>query len=829
MIDSEPALSPTHGHTCACASTPSRRCVFLAAGLLVLAAGLAYSNSFQGQFYFDDAVTILHNRNIRSLWPISRVVAYVPEQPNAGRPLVSISLAMNYAISRTQAWSYHAFNLLVHILAGLTLLGIVRRTLLSDRMKDRFGRHATLLAGLTALLWTVHPLQTESVTYIVQRAEAMVGLFYLLTLYCFLRSSEAGSRRRLWTLGATLSCAAGMATKEVMVTAPVMILLYDRVFLSKSWKEPFRSRWPMYLCLAGTWAILLALMAESPRSTTAGFNMPYLSPWQYLTAQFGVVLHYLRLCFWPHPLILDYGLGLPENAWEIVLPGIVLVLLLAAALWALWKAPAAGFCGAWFFVILSPTSSIVPIMDLCFEHRVYLSLAGVIALVVCGLYALVDFLLRRRPALASMSHRLGMAGLILAGAIAAVLATVTFLRNEDYCDPMRMNLHAVQYRPDNARAIYNLGNAYYARDDVDKAIELYHQALALNPMYAGVYDNLGMALGRKGRYNEAYEAFDKSFSAYRYEPSLFSKIGRSEVNYHYGCTLEAQGRPREAVERFRNSLELDPSSPEKWTALGGALTRSGRPDEAVEAFRRSLQQDDRNAVAYFGLGDALLAQNKPEEAAECFRKACELNPKVAEPCNRLGETLVHLGKPTEAAEEFRRAIRLKEKFPEPHYSLALLAAGRRDWPEAEKEFRRVVELAPNYAPARTGLGLALARQNRPAEAIGQYREAVKLSETPVALNQLAWLLATCADDRVRNGVEAETFARKACEMTGNKVPTLLDTLAAAQAARGDFAKAAATAESALILAKQGKNAPLVEEISARLELYKAKKPYRNPS
>ncbi len=219
-----------------------QRAVTAAVGLQVLALLLAYSNSFQGEFIFDDKPAIVDNQDVRRLWPL--LPAVYPSSPGlttAGRPVVCLSLAVNYAISGTEVWSYHAFNLLVHILATLTLFGVVRRTLELPKRSARFGRRSMGLALAAALIWGLHPLQTESVTYIVQRAESLVGLFFLLTLYCVVRGEQSTAWRH-WRLLAVACCGLGMASKEVMVVAPVLVLLYLRVFVFDSWREAFRAR-----------------------------------------------------------------------------------------------------------------------------------------------------------------------------------------------------------------------------------------------------------------------------------------------------------------------------------------------------------------------------------------------------------------------------------------------------------------------------------------------------------------------------------------------------------------------------------------------------------
>ena len=226
----------------------------------------------------------------------------------SGRPLLNLSLAINYAISGTAVWSYHALNLAIHVLAGLTLFAIVRRTLRRPVLAGRFGPSANALALAVSALWLWHPVQTESVTYLSQRAESLMGLFYLLTLYCFIRGAEtnANGDRRLWFPLSVLACLAGIATKEVIVTAPVLVFLYDRTFISGSFAGAWRRHWPLYVALAATWLPLGCLMV-SPHHWAVGFGQG-VAWWAYGLTECRVVVKYLLLAFWPHPLVFDYGM-----------------------------------------------------------------------------------------------------------------------------------------------------------------------------------------------------------------------------------------------------------------------------------------------------------------------------------------------------------------------------------------------------------------------------------------------------------------------------------------------------------------------------------------
>ncbi|HEX3729629.1 MAG TPA: hypothetical protein VHV47_07475, partial [Opitutaceae bacterium] len=330
--------------------------VRLAGAAVALAGLLAYANSLRGAFFFDDRVSIAENPSLRDLGKLG-VVLWPDLGGGAtvnGRPILNLSLAINYAISGTHPWSYHAFNLAAHVAAGLALFGIVRRTLLLCSGRG-FARSLppTGFALAAALLWTVHPLLTESVTYIVQRAESLMGMFYLLTLYCFVRGLSG--RARLWHSLSVAACLLGMGTKEVTATAPVLVLLYDRTFAAGSFAEAWRRRRAYYAALAATWLPLALLVAQTggDRGGTVGFDVG-IKWWAYGLTQLEAIPRYLLLSVWPRPLVFEYGTFWVKSAGE-VLPGALLVLaLLLATLYALFG-PAAngsgrrglGFLGAW--------------------------------------------------------------------------------------------------------------------------------------------------------------------------------------------------------------------------------------------------------------------------------------------------------------------------------------------------------------------------------------------------------------------------------------------------------------------------------------------------
>ena len=360
--------------------------LWIRAGLLVAVGALVYWNGLSGPFTFDDGPAVVFNDQIRRLWPLSDVLSPMrPDQPIAGRPIVSLSFAINYALGGLSPRGYHLGNIAVHVLCGVLLFASVRRTLVAPRLAPRFAEGtATNVAFVGALIWMVHPLQTETVDYVSARTESMMSLFYLLTMYASIRAH--GSRRSaIWLVLSVLCCAMGMGCKEAMATAPLMVLLYDRTFVFASLKEALRDRGLFYLGLAATWLGLAALLWFGPRAATIGFSTT-VTPWTYLLNQSVLIARYLRLAFWPRLLVFDYGTPQPLTLVQAAPSGAVIVgLLLMTAAALVWR-PAIGFLGAWFFVILAPSSSFIPIAtEAGAERRMYLPLAAVVfAAVIAG-------------------------------------------------------------------------------------------------------------------------------------------------------------------------------------------------------------------------------------------------------------------------------------------------------------------------------------------------------------------------------------------------------------------------------------------------------------
>jgi len=662
----------------------------LPAAVIVVAGLVAYHNSFRGPFVFDDTDSITDNLTIRSLRSIRQVLSPPAEgETVTGRPLINLSLAVNYAISRFEVWSYHVFNLVVHILAGLTLYAVVRCTLLLPKLQDRFGPAATFLALAVALIWTVHPLQTESVTYVVQRAESIVALLYVLTLYCVIRGA-ASTKAVAWHVLAVLACLLGMASKEVMVSAPLIVLLYDRTFLAGSFRQALRRRWGLYLALAATWALLAILMIQSPkRGGTAGLGIGP-SPWLYMLNQFRWIVHYLRLSFWPNPVVLDYGDNL---LWRIpqVWPHAIIVLgLLAATVGAMWRQPKLGFMGAWFFAVLAPTSSVIPIAQVAAEHRMYLALAAVVGLSVMAAYGLWERLAPRLSRLRSRYLRRLLPATALT-IIAAALVLRTVMRNRDYRSDLAIWEAAVNDWPINARAYNNVGLALDDQGRSDEAGEYVRQAIRLAPRYATAHSNLGMILAKQGKPDDAIEHIKKALEI---QPNL------AQAHNNMGLVLQGQGKLDQAQCHFQRALEIRPAYAEAHNNLGLLYSESSRLNEAIYHYQQAVRIRPNLAEAYNNLGLAFAQLNMLDQAIEAYQQALQFKPDLPEPRYNLLSAFTRVKELDKAIERYKEASRLSPDDPETHFGLARLLEARGRIDQAVEQYQQALNLARALGQAR---------------------------------------------------------------------------------------------------------------------------------
>lgn len=614
---------------------------------------LAYGNSFHAPFVFDGK-ELIEGQAANQAWPPLAL-----RQPGVRR-IGIYTFALDRLWCGGALWGYHLTNLAIHAAAAGLLYGIVRRTLSGDRFGPRYAAHAGGLALAAALLWALHPLQTQSVTYLYQRFESLMGLFFLAGLYCFVRA-QATSRARWW-YAATVGCwLLATGTKEVAAMFPFVLLWYDRVFVARSWRELLTRRWLLY----GFMSLVLAGGAAYVVSLRAGYQsggvlfVDKVTPWEYARSQPGVVLQYLRLAFWPTGQCLDYAWPVARGFSAIALPILVIGGLLAATIWAVFRRPAWSFLGGWFFLILVPTSSVFPIIDLAYEHRMYLPLAALSVAVVMASYRLAAHARRHGFALAT-NERLA----VLGGLAALLLGGATWMRNEAYRSEIAIWTDAATKAPHGARAYYNLAHAWEDTGEVDTAVAAYRRALSLDPGDVASLNNLANLL-LAIQPAEAVQLYRKAVQIAPQNASYRNSLARA---------LAASGKPDEAIGQCQEALRLEPKSAEAHIHLANLL--AGRDSAAARSHARTALQLRPSAEAHNTLGN-LLADSDAAAATSHYQSALTLDNDCAEAHFNLATLLVRQGNVARASVHLAEALRIRPQWSEAAVKLDMLRRASR--------------------------------------------------------------------------------------------------------------------------------------------------------
>lgn len=469
--------------------TPRRAAIFIAAITCV-----AYLNSFAGQFVFDDCAEIATNPSLERLVPPWNAMFRGNKAP--ARPLPYLTFAIDRAIWGIEPFGYHLTNLVIHLVAALALFEFTRQTLLSPRLRDRWGGHAVTLALVIAGFWAIHPLQTQAVTYVYQRIESMLGMFFLISLAAFARAL-AGDHVRVWLAASFTACAAAMACKESAVVLPPLLLAYDWLFSSAAtpgiWLTDVRRRLGFHGACFLTWIIVAAVMI-SQATEYPEFGAMRRSPLTYALTQPGVILHYLQLAIFPVGQCFEHS-GWPAvesfSASQLPAYGSIAAMVMLTTFGLINRRPWA-WLGVLFFGALAPTSSVLPVDALANEHRMYLPLAAVVAAIVLGTRALADWVVRRHF---GSAKAIGRAGLIAATVVALLLVGLTRSRNRVYHSKAAIWNDVLEKEPGNYRALWQFARMMDEHGDEAAAFELADRAIELKPS-CDVYGSL--AAGRLG-------------------------------------------------------------------------------------------------------------------------------------------------------------------------------------------------------------------------------------------------------------------------------------------------------------------------------------------
>jgi tetratricopeptide (TPR) repeat protein len=586
--------------------------------------------------------------------------------------------------------------------------------------------NADIVALVSAALWLVHPIQSEAVDYVIQRTELLVSACYLATLYASIRAWDATTARRgtAWMTVGVAVCAVGMASKEVMVTAPFVVAMYDRVFRVSSWRQLAndRARRWFYGALVATLGLLAALIAGGGRADSVGFGLGL--PWyRYLYSQGWAIAHYLQLLLWPADLRFDYG-SAPVRGLAGLVGGLIVLALGAGTIivairqkrW--WLA----YLAVWFFAIIAPSSSIVPInTEIAAERRVYLACASVIV----GAVVAAGYALRARP-------RFFVGG---SAAVAALLLVVTVRRSALYANPEALWRDALAKQPENPRAYDNLAAVIYAKDRkrTAEAELLWGRAIALDSAYMPAFSNLAQVRVDEGRGSEARTLLEHALrinpdyvDATRRLGGLLAAQGDTksisylermasspdttdELFVALGQAYVDANRLEDAATVLRRALALNPRRADAAALLGGLLAQQGSTADALPYLATAVANGDRNPMTFALLSLGYAQQHRVDESVSAASQAATLGGSNAQVFMTVGRAMMDLGRADEADAYLTEATRLAPNDPEAITRLGMVRAAKGEVGPAVELFRRALRVSPGYPPAVQALAKAGAK------------------------------------------------------------------------------------------------------------------------
>ena len=824
---------------------------WLAMILIVITVVIIYSNIYYAPFVFDDKKKIVENENIRDL---NHFFSF--EQITIPRNVVFLTFAINYKISGLNVAGYHIVNILIHIINGFLVyflaLMIFRKLNKTSTGLDSslclipfYKRSLTcsensLMSLFAALIFVAHPIQTQAVTYTIQRMTSMAAMFYLASVFFYLKArfiaqstNHKPQRKVLLTCPPELSSRAGyilsafcgilaLLSKQNTASLPGAILLVEYLFISRAWQD-WKKTIPWFTFSFTLWAIsvsyVLGLFSNEFNSsnmledisglTRAEQVSTTFSRWQYLCTQFNVLVIYIRLLFLPIHQCFDYLYPYKNGFFDgyTSIAFLFLTGLTAIGIMNIRKRPMISMAVFWFFITLSVESSIIPLYAY-FEHRLYLPMFGFAIFASWLLFHL--FSTNDNP------HRQPWVNLAYIVIIIS-LGTATYYRNGVLQDKTKIWSDVVSINPENLRAHNNLGTALLEKKKLEEAIFHFNEALRYYPDFTDAHYNLANALEKKGDITEAIFHFNEAL-----------KIDTTHVEAHnnLGAVLIKEGRNEEALSHYAEALLIDPDHAEAHNNLGVFLLKNNKLNEALFHFKEALRTNPDNAETHNNMGTILYKEGKLDNAILHYKEALRTRPDYIDAMYNLGDVLYKKGRLDAAGDHYSGILRIDPNHINAHKRLGVILAGQMKYNNAIAHFKEVLRIGPEDADAHYNIGLIMNLQGRIEVSIFEYLEALRLRPNMLeALDNLAWIYATSKDPKYRNAAEAVRLAEKACGLSTREQPLRLDALAAAYAEAGLFEKALHTAQKAIEIAYSGGQLKLAEDIEKRIELYKSGSPF----
>ncbi len=663
--------------------------------ILVTVIGLVYANTFLNSFHFDDLPSILEKPWIRGLDKIPQFLFSLFQ-----RPLVILSFNINYAISEFGVWSYHLFNIVFHIFATLLVYRLVRRVLgfLDDFLPQK---GFAFLPFFAAMIFALHPLNTQSVTYISSRSSVMVTIFYLGALILFFEGfkkwKETGRRGWSHFIGSGICFLLGGFSKETIVTLPAMFFLFHFYFISRESPKAWIANYAKWIFLLVIPFLAFVGYKQFSMGGLLSASFAHLSPATWFLTQTSVIpFEYFRKMLFPFNMNIDIDFLVlsdwlqPANWLGMAALGLFIFFWIRISTRVSKTGEVgrrfAGFGMAWILLTLLPTSSFIPLLDVAAEHRTYLPMVGFVFLIAGGFSCV-------RIGEVSPASPFPATKLINCCVVSILLffSLGVMVRNGDWKDEVILWSDAKKKSPNLVRPYNNVGEAYDELGKYDEAIAEFKEALKINPNYYFGLSNLGNIYGKQRKLPEAIGYFTRA---------LEQKPDYSPAHYNLARALHLTGKHQEAAESYRKAIEFNPFFEQAFYNLAFLALELSLVDEAIENFRKFLTMQPNHSKAHFGVGNALMVKGQLDLALSEYRKSAELDPSFAFPYLNIANIQMQTNNIPAAIENFEKALSINPSLPAAHLSLGMVYHQlQRNTAKALEHLKESLRLDPNQQRA----------------------------------------------------------------------------------------------------------------------------------
>jgi tetratricopeptide (TPR) repeat protein len=583
------------------------------------------------------------------------------------------------------------------------------------------------IALFSSLLFIAHPIQTQSVTYIVQRMASMAGMFYLLAMLLYIKGRlSKGTPRLLYWVGMVLSYVFGLFTKENVAILPFFVALYELYFFQNLDLSPKGKK--IFTHLVGAVLLIGVLMfifwgKRYFDVIIEGYKIRDFTLTERLLTQFRVVLYYVTLLLYPHPSRFNLDYDFPISRGILDPPTTFLAILIIAGLigysiWIAKKRPFLSFCILWYFGNLVIESSIFP-LEMVFEHRLYLPAIGplilFVILVVGGWEKIKGTERRRQETESSLRRDLPLWIVFLL--ISFLFCLGSYQRNTIWKDEITLWEDCVKKSPNKPRVHNNLG-FYLVKDKIfEKGVEELNIALKLDPKHINARFNLGLTYGEMKLFDKAIVHLKEYLRLAPEDPEGYNEIGLISLQMN---------KMDEAVLFFKKGLEIKPNIAKLHANLGNAYLQGGMLDEAIFEYRKAMHYDLNLTSLHIKLAEAYEKKGLPDVAMEEIKKALQVDPSLYEAHIVMGASYIQKGRIDEAIAELNRGLKYNTEDPNIYNNLGVAYRRKQLLDEAIANYKKAIEVDPSFSEARVNLGEVYFEKGMVNEAVTELEHAVRL-------------------------------------------------------------------------------------------------------